>query len=184
MATVNAVPLEELTRLASDFLTAQKGTWDHKAWLDFLSQVKQQGIALSEEQQAKLGELLEAMKAYQEAVCATEDIEQAMGRVLEESVAFIKRQQGVWGHAEWEDFVKTAQQNTRTWSAGMEAYLGGVLESLKVFYRLPAAAAVKKTAPAKAAAPVKKAAPAARKNAPRKASAAKTRKKAATKKTS
>ena len=47
----------------------------------------------------------------------------------------------------------------------MEAYLGGVLEALKVFYRLPAAAAVKKTAAAKAAAPVKKAAPASPKHA-------------------
>jgi predicted flap endonuclease-1-like 5' DNA nuclease len=28
------------------------------------------------------------------------------------------------------------QANTRVWSAGMEAYLGGVLESLKVFYAL------------------------------------------------
>jgi hypothetical protein len=103
--------------------------------------------------------------------------------VLNESVAFIKRQQGVWGHAEWEDFLKTMEQNTHTWSQGMEAHLGGVLESLKVFYRLPAAAALKKTAPAKAAAPVKKAAPAARKNAPRKASPARTRKKSGPKKT-
>ena len=59
-----------------------------------------------------------------------------MSTVFNDSVAFIKRQKGVWGHAEWEDFVKTVQQNTRTWSAGMEAYLGGVLESLKTFYAL------------------------------------------------
>ena len=184
MATASAAPLEALTKLATDFVAAQKGTWDHKAWLDFLSQVKQQGIALSEEQQAKLGELLEAMKQYWEAVCATEDIEQAMGSVLNESVAFIKRQKGVWGHAEWEDFVKTAQQNTRTWSAGMESYLGGVLESLKVFYSLAPAAAAKKTTSARAAAPGKKAARPASKKALRKASPAKTQKKAVTKKTS
>ena len=184
MATVSAVPLEELTRLASDFLTAQKGTWDHKAWMDFLSQVKQKGFALSEKRQAKLGELLEAMKQYREAVSATEDIEQAMGTVLNESIAFIKRQQGVWGHDEWEDFLKTAQQNTRAWSAGMEAYLGAVLESLKVFYRLAPAAPAKKATPARAVAPGKKAARPASKKALHKASLAKTRKKAATKKTS
>jgi hypothetical protein len=38
--------------------------------------------------------------------------------VFNESLAFIKRQQGVWSHAEWEDFVKTIQQNSQTWSGG------------------------------------------------------------------
>ena len=180
MATPSAVLLEELTKLASDFVNAQKGTWDHKAWMNFLSLLQQKGIATSEEMQAQLGDLLEAMKEYHAALSSTEDIEQAMGSVLNESVAFIKRQQGVWGQAEWEDFLKTAQQNTHTWSAGMEAYVGGVLESLKVFYRSAPAAPAKKTTPASAAAPVKKPAP---KRAPRNASPAKTRKKASTKKT-
>lgn len=51
--------------------------------------------------------------------------------------------EGGWGHAEWANFVKTMQQNTQTWSEGTEAYLGGVLESLKAFYaRAPTAAVV------------------------------------------
>jgi hypothetical protein len=91
--------------------------------------------------QSKLGELLEAMKEYHMAVSSTEDIERAMSTVFDESVTFIKRQKGVWGHAEWEDFVKTIQQNTKTWTEGTEAYLGGVLESLKVFYKLSPVAA-------------------------------------------
>jgi len=182
MATTRTAPFEELTKLASDFVTSQKGMWDHKAWTDFLSHAQQKGIDMSEEMQSKLGDLLEAMKEYHMAVSSTEDIEKAMSAVLNECVAFIKRQKGVWGHAEWEDFVKTMQQNTRTWSEGTEAYLGGVLESLKVFYRLSSAAPAKKAAPAPPAAPVKKAAPAAPKNALRKASSAKTRKKSGTKK--
>jgi hypothetical protein len=67
--------------------------------------------------------------------------------------------------------------------AGRYTYVGGVLESLQVFYRLYPAAPAKKTTPARAVAPGKKAAPAARKNALRKASPARTRKKSATKKT-
>jgi len=116
--------------------------------MDFLSRVQQKGGEISEDMQSKLGDLLEAMKEYHTAVSATEDIEKAMSTVFNESVAFIKRQKGVWGHAEWEDFVKTMQQKTRTWSEGTEAYLGGVLESLKVFYALPPAAPVQKSAPA------------------------------------
>ena len=110
MATTRSVPFEELTRLASDFVTSQKGMWDHKDWIDFLSHVQQQGIEVSDEMHAKLGELLEAMKEYHAAVSSTEDVGKAVSTVFNESAAFIKRQKGVWGHAEWEDFVKTIQQ--------------------------------------------------------------------------
>jgi hypothetical protein len=147
MATARTAPFEELTKLASDFVTSQKGMWDHAAWTDFLSRVQQKGVDISEEMQSKLGDLLEAMKEYHAAVSSTEDVEKAMKTVFDESVAFIKRQKGVWGHAEWEDFVKTIQQNTQTWTEGTEAYLGGVLESLKGFYALPTAASAKKSAP-------------------------------------
>jgi predicted flap endonuclease-1-like 5' DNA nuclease len=147
MATASTPPFEELTKLASDFVTSQRGTWDHKAWMDFLARVQQKGVEISDDMQSKLSELLEAMKEYHTAVSSTEDIEKAMSNVFNESVGFIKWQKGVWGHAEWEDFVKTMQQNARTWSEGTEAYLGGVLESLKAFYALSPAATVQKSAP-------------------------------------
>ncbi len=165
MATTRAAPFDELTKLASDFVTSQKAMWDHTDWMDFRSHVQQKGVEMSEDMQSKLGDLLEAMKEYHSAVSSTDDVEKAMSTVFNESAAFIKRQKGVWGHAEWEDFVKTIQQNTRTWSEGMETYLGGVLESLKGFYGLSSAA------------PVKKAAAAAPRKASRKPSAAATKKK-------
>ena len=115
MTTTRTTPFEELTRLASDFVAAQKGMWDHKAWMDFLSRVQQKGIEMSEEKQARLGDLLEAMKEYHIAVSSIENVEKAMSTVLNESVAFINRQQGVWGHSEWEDFLKTMQQNAHIW---------------------------------------------------------------------
>jgi hypothetical protein len=176
MATVSPLPFEELVRLASEFVTSQEGMWDHRAWKNFLSRVQQKGIEASEDMQVKLGELLEAMKEYHTAVSSTEDVEKALSTVLNESVAFIKRQKGVWGHAEWEDFVKTVQQNTRTWSEGMEAYLGGVLESLKAFYTLSSAASVERAAPTPSVAPVEKASPAAPQKASRKPRSAKTSK--------
>jgi predicted flap endonuclease-1-like 5' DNA nuclease len=148
MATASTAPFEELTKTASDFVTPQRGMWDHEAWMDFLSRVQHKGVDVSEDMQSKLGDLLEAMKDCHTAVSSTDDIEQAMSTVFNESVAFIKRQKGVWGRAEWEDFLKTMQQNTRTWPEGTEAYLGGVLESLKEFYALPPAAAVEKSPPA------------------------------------
>jgi hypothetical protein len=147
MATDRTDPFEALTKLASDFVTSQKGVWDHAGWMDFLSRAQQKGVESSEEMQAKLGDLLEAMKEYPAAVSSTEYVEKAMRSVHDESVGFIKRQKGVWGHAEWEDFVKTMQRNTQTWSEGTEAYLGGVLESLKAFYALTPTAAVMESPP-------------------------------------
>lgn len=148
MVKVKTAPFDELTKLASDFVTSQKGMWDHAAWMDFLSLVQQKGIEITDDMQSMLGDLLEAMKEYHTAVSSTEDVEKAMCTVFDESVAFIKRQEGVWGHIEWEDFLKTMQENTRTWSDGTEAYLGGVMESLKAFYNLCPTASAQESAPA------------------------------------
>lgn len=147
MATSKTTSFQELTELASDFVTSQKGVWDHRAWTGFLSGVQHKGVEISEDMQSRLGDLLEAMKEYHTAVSSTEDVEKAMTTVFDESVAFIMRQNGVWGHAEWEDFLKTVQQNTKTWSEGTEAYLGGVLESLKGFYVSSPTAPAGKSAP-------------------------------------
>ena len=106
MATASTASFEELTKTASDFVTSQSGMWDHKAWMDFLARVRTTGVEISEDMQPKLGDLLEAMREYHTAVSSTDDIEQAMSTVFNESVAFIKRQKGVWGHAEWEDFSR------------------------------------------------------------------------------
>jgi predicted flap endonuclease-1-like 5' DNA nuclease len=145
MATKHTVPFDELARLASEFVTQQQGMWDHSAWLDFLARAQGGGIEMSADMQANLGGLLEAMKEYHTAVSSTEDIEKAMSAVFENSVDFVTRHQGVWGHGDWEDFVRTMQENTRTWSKGMEAYLGSVLESLKVFYALYPTTTVKES---------------------------------------
>jgi hypothetical protein len=118
MGTARTTPFEELTKLASDFVTAQRGMWDHAAWMHFLSHVEREGVEISEDMQSKVGDLLEAVKEYYAAVSSTEDGEKAMSTVFNEIVAFIKRQKGVWGHAEWEDFVRTIQQIMRNTSVG------------------------------------------------------------------
>jgi predicted flap endonuclease-1-like 5' DNA nuclease len=94
--------------------------------------------------QSSLGELLEAMKRFYSAAASTESVEKAMRIVVDDSVAFVKKQKGVWGHAEWEEFVKTARQNASTLSEGTTTYLGGVLESMKVFYGLSPIAVAQK----------------------------------------
>ena len=156
MATKNIAALEKLTDLAADFVEKQKGIWDHTAWTNFLSRVKNEGFDITEEMQSHLGELLEAMKRFYAAAASTESIENAMRNVANESVAFVQRHKGVWGHTEWEEFMSTAQRNTRSLSEGTKEYLGGVLESIKVFYSFSPVVTSQKPVPAapKAASPV------------------------------
>ena len=94
--------------------------------------------------QSGLGDMLEAMKRFYSAAASTQSVEKAMRTVVNDSVAFVKQHKGVWGHSEWEDFLKTARQNTLSLSEGTAEYLGGVLESVKAFYRLSPVSVVQK----------------------------------------
>lgn len=148
MATARIATYEELTKLATNFVTTQKGFWDHAAWMDFVSSVQDKGFDISEEMQSNLGDLLGAMNRFYTACAATESIEKTMKAVVHDSVEFVNAHKGVWDHSDWEEFVKTAQQNTLSLSGGTTEYLGGVLESIKVLYALSPAVAAKKRTPA------------------------------------
>jgi len=144
MTTGKTTRFEELTKLATDFVTTRKGLWDHAAWTDFMSNLQTKGFDLSGEMQTNLGNLLEATKRFYTAAAATESVEKAVRAVVNESVTFVKQRKGVWNHADWEEFVKTVEQNTLSLSEGTMAYLGGILESIKVFYPLSPVGGVQK----------------------------------------
>ena len=148
MVTARTAPLEELTKLATDFVTTQKGLWDHTAWTDLVSDAQNKGFDISGEIQSNLGDLLEAMKRFYTAAASTENMDHAMRTIVNDSVVFIEQHKGVWGHSDWEEFVKTVQQNTISLSEGTAGYLGGVLESIKVFYALSPIIDDQKRAPA------------------------------------
>jgi predicted flap endonuclease-1-like 5' DNA nuclease len=154
MATMAPAPFDELVKLSSDFVAQRKGVWDHSAWLDFISKVQKKGYDVSEEMQAYLGTELEAMKRFYDATTSTEGMEKALKRIAKDSVAFISKHKGVWGESEWQAFAEDIQKNTVELTEETTAYLGGILESSKVFYYLtpPKAASTKKApkAPAKA----------------------------------
>jgi hypothetical protein len=148
MATARTATLEELTKLAADFVTTQKGWWDHVAWRDFVSDVQTKGFDISRDMQSNLGSLLEAMNQFYTAAASNKSMEKAMKTVVHNSVAFVTEHQGVWNHSDWEEFVKTVQQNTLTLSEGTAGYLGGVLESIKALYAISPVVVVQKRASA------------------------------------
>jgi len=147
MATGNTTRFEELTKLAINFVTTKKGLWDHVAWMDFMSNLQAKGFDISGNMQTNLGSLLEAMKQFYAAAASTESVEKAMKVIVSDSVTFVRQHQGVWGHSEWEDFVKTVERNTFSLSEGTTAYLGGILESIKILYALSPLEVVQKHLP-------------------------------------
>jgi len=144
MTTGKTTSFEELAKLAIDFVTTKKGLWDHAAWMSFMSNLQAEGFDLSGDMQTNLGNLLEAMKRFYTAAAATESVEKAVKTIVSDSVTFVKQHKGVWGHSEWEDFVKTVERNTLSLSEGTVTYLGRILESIKVFYALSLVGRVQK----------------------------------------
>lgn len=136
MAKMRTATLDEIVRLAGDFVTRKEGTWDHADWLGFLTTLQQKGIDLSEEMQAYVGQLLEAIKRFYQATASTQGVEKALATVVKDSVNFVRVHHAVWGHDEWEDFTRRVQENTLNLSEETTAYLGSILESMKAFYAI------------------------------------------------
>lgn len=57
-------PLQNLLDMAGNFVTEQKGKWEHKDWEAFVEQVQRAGVDLSDEMKKSLGNLLEASKQF------------------------------------------------------------------------------------------------------------------------
>ena len=163
MAKMKTGTFDEIVRLAGDFVTKQKGVWDHTAWLGFLSTLQKKGFDVSDEMQAYVGQLLEAMKRFYQATASIRGIEKALTSVAKDSVQFVKAHKAVWGHSDWEAFARHVQKNTLSLSEETTNYLGGILESVKDFYAIspvtvsrpeePAAPPAPRSRPEEAAAP-------------------------------
>ena len=69
--TIETPMFGDLVKLSSDFVTKQKGVWDHSAWLDFMSNVQKKGFNTSD-MESKLGEAIEAMKRFYIATASTD----------------------------------------------------------------------------------------------------------------
>ena len=61
-------PVNQLLDMAGDFVTKQKGKWEHKDWEAFLDQVQKAGVNLTDEVKKSLGHVLEASKHFYASV--------------------------------------------------------------------------------------------------------------------
>ena len=71
MAKQNTV--QSMLKMAGDFVTQQKGKWEHKDWEKFLDRAQRAGFDLSDEVKKSLGHILEASKQFYSAVSVVPD---------------------------------------------------------------------------------------------------------------
>lgn len=56
--------VQQLAKLAGDFVVKKRGSWDHEAWEEFCASASALGVKPDEEMRAHLGLLLETLKAF------------------------------------------------------------------------------------------------------------------------
>jgi hypothetical protein len=56
--------LDKLLSLAGEFVTAQKGVWDHDAWEALLEKAAALGMVVSDDSKRSLGNILESAKFF------------------------------------------------------------------------------------------------------------------------
>ncbi|NLV45230.1 MAG: hypothetical protein GXY07_12105 [Candidatus Hydrogenedentes bacterium] len=56
--------VQQLAKLAGDFVVKKRGSWDHEAWEEFCGAAAALGVEPDEEMRARLGLLLETLKVF------------------------------------------------------------------------------------------------------------------------
>ncbi len=104
------VGFDFLVALTSKFIKAQKGHWDHTAWLNFLADMQEKGVELSDEITNYIGSVTESMKRLYNITTTTENIQLCMEDISEHALNFFIKTGGVWEQSEWEKFLEDLQK--------------------------------------------------------------------------
>ena len=136
---------DKLVDMATSFVTQQQGIWDHTSWQNFIADTQKRGYDLTAEMQDNLGVTLEAIKQLYLATISVKGVENAMNGLTTDGMNFVKQNNGLWGHAEWENFVKDIQKNSTNVSDETLAYVGNLVEAFKTLYFEVPAEVIKKT---------------------------------------
>lgn len=119
---------------AGQFVEAQKGIWNHTAWLDFLVDSQKRAVVLSDDMKSNLGQVLESMKKVYSVTTDTRNIESVMLDISKHSTDFVKKNNGTWSYSQWEEYLRGLQNKGFELNEETCSYLSEVLESVKGLY--------------------------------------------------
>ena len=155
MVKLKAVTFDEVVTLAGDFVTEHRGEWDNAESQGFLSKLalmlagpktpasrekgfftlRKRGFDLSEEMQACVRQLLEALRGVYQSTGSTQGLSGVLTAAGKDNMAFIKAHKLIWGSSEWEAYAEHIKYHAQSLTEETSNYLGDVLDSVKVLYR-------------------------------------------------
>jgi hypothetical protein len=124
---------ELLFFLAERFVDAQKGQWDHAAWLSFLFDLQKRGFEMHEAMKPQVGALLEALKQVYLALSSTEKISESMLSFSELTVNYLKQNNGAWNQNDWVSYCQQLQRCSATLNDQTISYYQDVFVALQAF---------------------------------------------------
>ncbi len=120
-----------LVSLAGKFVDSQKGVWDRKEWLNFLSDVQKLGFELSNDMMNDLNSVVESMKKLYKDSTSTESIRLYTDDVYEQAVIFLMNTKGIYDQSEWETFLNDLQKEGVDLTDEIMSYLEEIFEAAK-----------------------------------------------------
>ncbi|MBF0566139.1 MAG: hypothetical protein HQK89_12950 [Nitrospirae bacterium] len=124
----------ELINFSGRFVEQQKGVWDYFAWIDFLSEVKNKGIDITDEMRCYISSFLESMKKLYIASTANTGIRNVVMDTSMHVAEFARRTNGGWNTSDTETFINELQKKGIGITEETKHNIVGVIESAKNIY--------------------------------------------------
>jgi hypothetical protein len=124
---------DDIASYGKNFVERQRGVWDHEKWENFLMEVHNKGILITEEAGNSLGNMLESFKRFYMSISM--DL-RVFNQLSASAQGFVQKHKGVWDHNLWLDFLNDIQKKNVPLTGEISSSIGLVLESLRRIYFL------------------------------------------------
>jgi tetratricopeptide (TPR) repeat protein len=120
-----------MVELASRFVEQQKGIWGETEWTGFLEDLQAHGVRITNETKENLHAIVKSMTSLYRAATATEEIEVHLSDISHLTYSFIMENKLMWGHNEWQSFVRQVNVAGIDLTKETNDYLGGLAEAMR-----------------------------------------------------
>ncbi|MBF0567451.1 MAG: diguanylate cyclase [Nitrospirae bacterium] len=128
--------LRVLLALSLKFVAKHKGKWAPDDWIDFILELKKNGIVIQRHFEAILGTMLDTLKRFYLVQHPCGNIEEVLPLVCGKVVDFISETKGAWTVQDWEQFMGSIKSMGIEMTEQMSALLYDVVESVKALCSL------------------------------------------------
>ncbi|MBF0517271.1 MAG: diguanylate cyclase [Nitrospirae bacterium] len=128
--------IKTLFTVSLKFIVRQKGVWEHNDWLDFILELKKNGIVIQRHFEVILATLLDILKRFYMLQHLSTDVEEVLSRVCWKVIDFIADTKGVWTQQDWTQFMGSIESMGIETLEQKESLLYDIVESVKAVHCL------------------------------------------------